>query len=251
MGDLPRALGAYDRVIAIESDIHCLLRKGIVLTTLDRPEEAKRVLGRVLESRWMPGVANYWLGRNHLRLGALEQAAACVVEAKRLLPADPSTLLLGGQVAVARGFWEAAEADLTAVARIAAANEAFAGTEPLCESLFLRGRVDAHRERWASGLDDFRASGECYEVSRTNLDRQEEQIRGWGLSPDEERPLLLCNDGERERTKDRIAAASYYAAACALRTGQRELAAALANEAAKRPPYKKGAEDLLRRLVTK
>jgi len=249
IGDLPRALDAYDHVIAAEPDIHALLRKGVILTVSDRPSEALGVLYRVVESGWRPGEANYWLGQNHLRLGALEQADICVAQAKRTQPTEPSTLLLAAQIAIARERWNGAETDLTTAVDIARANEGYAGTETLCESLFLKGRVASHNEDWPSGLGDFTASRECYAAARANLSQQGERIRKWDLPPDQERVLLLRNDQEALRTEGRIAGASYYGAVCALRSGERETAAVLAGEAAKSFLFKSRAEELLSKLA--
>jgi len=249
MGNLPRALATYDRVIARRASHHALLRKGIILSVMDRPDEALPVLARVIESHWLPGEAHYWTARNQLRLGALSKAAASADVAKRSLAGDPATRLVAGQVAVAQGRWDAAETDLTAAVSISRAKKELAGSEPLCEGLFLLGRLDAQRENWPSGLARFEGSRACYRVARADLDRREERIRGWALAPQDERLLLLSNDQEKGRAEEGLAAAAYHAALCALRAGQPEAAAALAQEAAKSDAYRTKAEAVLAELT--
>ena len=108
------------------------------------------------------------------------------------------------------------------------------------------GRLDARRENWLSGLARFEGSRDCYQVARADLDRREERIRGWALAPQDERLLLLSNDQEKGRAEEGLAAAAYHAALCALRAGQPEAAAALAQEATKSDAYRAKAEAVLR-----
>jgi tetratricopeptide (TPR) repeat protein len=216
--DLPRALELYDAALEQRpTHADALLGRAIVLTYLERPDEAIDAASAPIRlRRGHVASAYYYRAWNHYQKRQLEWAAIDVAMARRL-NANEEVLVLSGMVAYDQGRPLDARADF---------QDAVAGNANRCIAHWYLGLLALDDQAWPAATTTFAAAGNCYVAAADGIRREAAQLPE-DLPPDVRTHQLAALE-EDASTHLRQAGRSFFnAASAAMR--QRDTDAALAH----------------------
>lgn len=247
LGEITEALEVYEGIFdLVPGHSEAQLRAGILLSRLNRPQEAISRLGPLLEGHLNLGEAHYWTAWNQDQPGQREAAGHHIEAAMHYLPDDPRVYELAGRLAMAEEAVGLARTRFTKVVELAAAWPGrYDGSGALCHSLYFLGQIASRERDWATAERHFESAAACEAAAERGFEEQGRAIRGWSLAAARQEALTAANERQREGAGLRRAGGLYNAAACALNRGRKDAAAGLATQAAAHPAYKDKAEALL------
>ena len=234
------AVAALDHVLAVwpghpEALLHRMRALGHLGDAVRGEAAADRL---VAVGTWYQGEAYFWRAWNRRALGRLDQAAADIETAKRVLY-NAAVPKLAGFIAYERGDLALALAELTTSRE---RNDAD------CEVLFAIGQVHSRQNSWTEALAAFSATASCARAAQSAADARLEEIAAAPLDAARRERMRRRTADARAAEHAREGLATFQAAASAMRAGRAADARPLAERALGWERWAPGARRLLESL---
>lgn len=234
------ALAAFDRVLAARPDQpDALLHRMRALSQMGDASGGEAAADRLIGlGTWHQGDAFYWRAWNRRARGRLEEAAADVETARRVL-FNAAVPKLAGFIAFERGQMAVALAELTA------SRDREAGD---CEVQFAIGQVHARERRWAEAQAAFTATIDCTRTAQSAADAELVEIARAPLDPPRRERMRLRAERRRAAERTREGLATFNAGTAAVLGGRPDAARPLLERAAAWPQWADRAREQLAAL---
>jgi tetratricopeptide (TPR) repeat protein len=234
------AIAAFDVALAARPDDPDALRHRMrALGYLGDAAGGEAAANRLIAiGTWHQGEAYYWRAWNRRALGRLEEAAADVETAKRVL-FNAAVPKLAGFIALERGQVDVALAELTA-------SRDRGGDD--CEVAFAIGQVHARERRWPDAAEAFSQTIACARHAQAAADARLEEIDRARLDPARRQRMRLRTGRTRAAERAREGLAAFNAGAAAALAGRSADARSLLEQAAAWPALAGRARELLAAL---
>lgn len=234
------AVAAFDRVLAARPDQpDALLHHMRALSQMGDASGGEAAADRLIRlGTWHQGDAFYWRAWNRRALGRLEEAAADVETARRVL-FNAAVPKLAGFIAFERGRMEVALAELTA------SRDRQAGD---CEVQFAIGQVHARERRWAEAQGAFTTTIDCTRKAQSAADADLAEIARAPLDPQRRERMRLRAERRRGAEHTREGLATFNAGTVAVLGGRPDAARPLLERAAAWPQWADRAREQLAAL---
>ena len=237
--ELARALALYDEALTIRpTQRDALLGRLITLSYLRRPADAIATATKMIDlGTWYVGSAYYWRAWNQYQTAHLEDAAADIAAARRLL-VDDDVLTLSGMVAYDQKRPVDARADF---------NGALQMNPNRCLARWYLGLLNVDEEAWRDGVTAFATAGGCFDAAAESTRSEIAQLPA--DLPAEARQQQIASLDESIATSLQQAGRAYFnAAQASMRLNDRTAAATYARSASAYEGMRERAEALLKAI---